>query len=68
MNTDQALILWNTRWALVEGMVVCGACLHRQCLSQSNQPFDHGTDCANDKGAGIWPWAELHDIFDTARG
>jgi hypothetical protein len=68
MSTDQSLTLWNTRWTLVAGVVVCGECLQGQRLSRSREPFEHEAGCRHAEEAGSWPWAELHDVLDAARG
>lgn len=68
MNTEQALILWSTRWALMAGAVVCGDCQRRQTLGENEQPFDHEPGCSNINEAGTSPWADLRDILDAARG
>lgn len=68
MNADQALILWNARWVLMAGAVVCGDCQRRQTLGENDRPFDHGLGCNNINDAGTTPWADLHDILDVVRG
>jgi hypothetical protein len=68
MDTEQAIILWSTRWALMAGAVVCGDCQRRQVLGASDHPFDHGHGCCDIKDAGGSQWAELHDVPHAARG
>jgi hypothetical protein len=68
MSTDEKLTLWNARWTLVAGMVVCTECLQGQRLSQSGDPFLHEWGCCRAEIAEAWPWMNLHDIFDAARG
>lgn len=68
MNTDHAIILWNTRWTLIGGVVVCGQCLQGQSLSENPQRFEHGPGCSNADESGSQPWSDLHDILDASRG
>jgi hypothetical protein len=68
MYANQSMTLWNTRWALLAGVVVCGECLRGQSLSESSQPFEHEPGCGNAIDAGAEPWIDLHNILDLARG
>lgn len=68
MNRDEKIALWDARWTLVAGMVVCTGCLQGQRLSQSGDPFLHESGCRRAEIAGSSPWMNLRDIFDAERG
>jgi len=68
MSTDHQLMLWNSNWAVVSGVVICTGCLRSQQLSEAENAFVHDTACRTSEVADTHPWTALHLILDTARG
>lgn len=68
MNSDQGLELWNAKWVLMNGFVVCSVCMQKQSLSSSCQAFVHEDGCRSAAEGDVLPWVDLHDILDNARG
>ena len=68
MKANEQIAIWNARWLFMGGVVACRECSRPQYLEDSHHALKHETGCKHAGGGAAYPWAELHDILDEARG
>lgn len=68
MDAEHEIEAWNARWTIIAGRAACTDCMQSQALEDCETPFAHDPACNAATGEDQQPWADLHDILDSARG
>ena len=68
MNVEHRLLLWNSRWALAAGVVICTECLKSQGPYRIYVAFEHAAGCKAACQDDLFPWQSLRSVLDAARG